>query len=90
MRIMNRKRFLQSLLGASAFASIPYASYGKSGPSINEILDKISPQVSGNLFGFSAEPISKVKIGIIGLGNRGTTLIEMFQWCFQWTHWGQL
>lgn len=80
MRIMDRKRFLQALLGASAFASIPYASYGKSGPSINEILDEISPQVSGNLFGFGAEPISKVKIGIIGLGNRGTTLIEMFQW----------
>ncbi|MDG2330286.1 MAG: Gfo/Idh/MocA family oxidoreductase [Flavobacteriales bacterium] len=77
---MNRKGFLQSLLGASAFASIPYASYGKSGPSINELLDRISLPTSGNLFGFSTDPISKVKIGIIGLGNRGTTLIEMFQW----------
>ena len=77
---MDRKRFLQSLLGASAFAAVPYSSYGKGGPSIDEMLDRISVKTSGSLAGFKVEPINTVRIGIIGLGNRGTTLIDMFQW----------
>jgi predicted dehydrogenase len=32
------------------------------------------------MFGFSTTPIQKVRVGIIGLGNRGNTLIEMFQY----------
>ena len=32
------------------------------------------------MFGFSTDPISKVRVGIIGLGNRGNTLLEMFQY----------
>ena len=32
------------------------------------------------MFGFKADPIKKVRVGIIGLGNRGNTLLEMFKW----------
>jgi predicted dinucleotide-utilizing enzyme len=32
------------------------------------------------MFGFATEAISKVRVGIIGLGNRGNTLLEMFQY----------
>ncbi|MEO0876337.1 MAG: Gfo/Idh/MocA family oxidoreductase, partial [Bacteroidota bacterium] len=35
---------------------------------------------SGELFGFKTDPIQKVRVGIIGLGNRGQTLLQMFQW----------
>jgi predicted dehydrogenase len=77
---MDRKRFLQSIIGASAFAAMPYSSFGKDENSINDILESVSRKTSGNLKGFQVSPIEKVRIGIIGLGNRGSTLIEMFRW----------
>lgn len=77
---MNRKKFLQSLLGASAFLSIPYAAYAEDDDAILEMIKNTTQPVTGNLFGFAASPIEKVRVGIIGLGNRGNTLLEMFQW----------
>ena len=32
------------------------------------------------MVGFAADPIPKVRIGIIGLGNRGKTLTQMLYW----------
>ena len=40
----------------------------------------ISKKVKGNMFGFSTNEINKVKVGIIGLGNRGNVLLQMFQY----------
>ena len=77
---MDRKRFLQSIIGASAFAAMPYSSFGKDESSINGILESVSRKTAGNLKGFQVSPIEKVRVGIIGLGNRGSTLIEMFRW----------
>lgn len=77
---MNRKNFIKSLLGASAFATVPYSSYANDDSAILQMIQDTSKTTTGNLFGFSAEPIKKVKVGIIGLGNRGNTLLEMFQW----------
>lgn len=77
---MKRKKFIQSLLGASAFLTMPYSSYSKDDESIIEMINGCSENTDGSLMGFSADPIKKVRVGIIGLGNRGTTLLEMFKW----------
>tara|TARA_B110000444_G_scaffold162594_1_gene151934 strand:- start:405 stop:554 length:150 start_codon:yes stop_codon:yes gene_type:complete len=35
------------------------------------------------MLGFAADPISKLRVGIIGLGNRGNILLEMFQYLLE-------
>ena len=77
---MERKKFLQSLLGTSAFLTIPYSSYSKNEDAIIRMIEDSSKVNKSNLFGFKTDPIQKVKVGIIGLGNRGTVLLEMFKW----------
>ena len=32
------------------------------------------------MIGFKTAPIEKVKVGLIGIGNRGKTLIQMFDY----------
>lgn len=77
---MNRKDFLKSLIGTSAFLSMPFSSYSNNYQAAIDEVKQYSRPTSGDLFGFKADPIKKVRVGIIGLGNRGTTLIQMFQW----------
>ncbi|MFK8103923.1 MAG: Gfo/Idh/MocA family protein [Saprospiraceae bacterium] len=77
---MDRKKFLQSLLGASAFLTVPFSAYGKEDQAILEMIKDSSKDTKGSMFGFKAAPIKKVRVGIIGLGNRGKTLLEMLQW----------
>jgi len=76
---MKRKDFLQSVLGASAFIGLSLAACNER-ESLQELVNNTKRKVTGNMFGFSADPIQKVRVGIIGLGNRGNTLIEMFQY----------
>ncbi len=83
---MNRKKFLQSLLGASAFLTMPVSSFSKDNEDVLQLIKNTSKNTSGNMFGFKADPIKKVKVGIIGLGNRGNTLLEMFQWLTENKH----
>ncbi|MCH2225846.1 MAG: Gfo/Idh/MocA family oxidoreductase, partial [Crocinitomicaceae bacterium] len=77
---MERKKFLQSLLGASAFLAVPYSAYSKDDDAILRMIEDSSKTTTGNLFGFKVDPVDKVKVGIIGLGNRGSVLLEMFKW----------
>jgi len=77
---MQRKDFLQSLIGASAFIGLPFNSLGADNTTIQELINNTKRAVIGSMFGFSADPIKKVRVGIIGLGNRGNTLLEMFQY----------
>ncbi|MDP7566823.1 MAG: Gfo/Idh/MocA family oxidoreductase, partial [Flavobacteriales bacterium] len=77
---MKRKHFLQSVLGASAFLGLPFTALGKDSTTIQELINNTKRDVKGTMFGFAADPISKVRVGIIGLGNRGNTLLEMFQY----------
>ena len=76
---MKRKDFLQSVLGASAFIGLSLAACNER-ESLQELVNNTKRKVIGNMFGFSSDPIQKVRVGIIGLGNRGNTLIEMFQY----------
>jgi len=77
---MKRKQFLQSLIGASAFMAMPFESYANDDEALLQMIKDSSKPSKGNLFGFKADPIKKVNVGIIGLGNRGTVLLEMFKW----------
>lgn len=46
----------------------------------NELLNKKS---LGSVFGLTAPKIDKVRVAIIGAGNRGDVLIQMFDWLIQ-------
>ena len=76
---MKRIDFLQAALGASAFVGLSLAACNDK-DSIQELVNNTSLNVKGNMFNFSTEKIDKVKVGIIGLGNRGSVLLQMFQY----------
>lgn len=81
---MNRNKFLKSLIGASTLLATPLHSFTRI-PSdlIQEALNDVSKNVNGSAFGLKDKPIKKVRIGIIGLGNRGQVLSEMFHWLIE-------
>lgn len=75
---MNRKQFLSSLIGSSiAFSGISRALGPNSSQEIEALLSQVQQSVDGSMIGFRAAPIAKVKIGLIGCGNRGQSLIQM-------------
>ena len=83
---MKRKKFLQSILGASAFLGVPLNISGTNNPNIQELIDNTKQTINGSMFRFSTDPIKKVRIGIIGLGNRGNTLLEMLKYLVENNH----
>jgi predicted dehydrogenase len=78
---MERKEFLKSIFGASALMALPFSSYGEN--SIAQLIKDTSKATEGSHIGFKVDPIKKVRVGIIGLGNRGSSLIEMFQYLIE-------
>ena len=76
---MKRIDFIQSALGASAFIGLSLAACNDN-KSLQDLVDNTSLKVNGSMFNFSCEKIEKVKVGIIGLGNRGSVLLQMFQY----------
>lgn len=83
---MKRKKFLKSILGASAFLGMPLTGSANNYDDIQKLINNTTQTISGNMFRFSAAPIKKVRVGIIGLGNRGNTLLEMFQYLVENNH----
>lgn len=76
---MKRNDFLRSLIGASALSAIPGINLA-SNDELSHLLSSIGSDTYGSMFGFSANAIDQVRVGIIGMGNRGQTLVEMFKW----------
>ncbi len=83
---MNRKHFLKSVLGASAFIGIPFNSYSFSNDSIDELINNTKLNINGSMFSFSDTEIKKVRVAIIGVGNRGSVLLQMFQYLVENDH----
>ena len=83
---MNRKHFLKSVLGASAFIGIPFKSYSFSNDSIDELINNTKLNINGSMFSFSDTEIKKVRVAIIGVGNRGSVLLQMFQYLVENDH----
>ncbi|NNK88332.1 MAG: Gfo/Idh/MocA family oxidoreductase [Flavobacteriaceae bacterium] len=53
----------------------------------DDISSRLKPGIiSGAMFDYAAEPISTVKIGMIGMGNRGSVLIQMFDYLISNNH----
>lgn len=73
MKSTNRRKFLKLSALTSAFLGLPFGS-AYSRDTIEEKLDNIrKPKAArGNsVMGLSVDPIKEVRVGIIGLGNRG-------------------
>lgn len=76
---MKRGEFIKLSAGLAAFLGV---SENTSAAQIDEILSQ-DVKASGSMKGFSAPKIDKVRVAIIGMGNRGTGLIEMFDYLIQ-------
>jgi hypothetical protein len=87
---MNRKSFLNLSAKASLFLGLSPALVAcnettkTEADEINELL--LQGKAKGTAVGLKTEPISKVRIGMIGMGNRGTTLIQMFEYLIKHNH----
>ena len=80
---MKRKSFLKSIFGAGALLSVPYCNNPEGLNEINHQINGLVDKCKGNMVGFRSSPIDKVKVGLIGIGNRGKTLIQMFDWLIE-------
>ena len=76
---MKRIDFLKAALGASAFVGLSLAACNDK-DSLQELVNNTRLKVNGNMFNFSSNKLEKVRVGIIGLGNRGSVLLQMFQY----------
>jgi predicted dehydrogenase len=74
---MDRQAFLKSLIGISGLASI---NFDQQNDNIAELINSAAKSTSGSMIGHKVDPIDKVKIGIIGMGNRGSSLLEMLEY----------
>jgi hypothetical protein len=73
----DRRSFLRISALTGAFMGIPQFLGARNKPNIPELLDRISrvPATNGNsVIGLKVQPISQVRVGIIGLGARGSSL----------------
>ena len=78
---MRRKDFLRlsALFGGSMFSGSLFANTGNSRPAdVEEII--INSNIDGSMFNYADIPIPKVRVAVVGLGNRGTTLIQILNW----------
>ena len=84
---MKRSNFLKSLVGLSAFLGTPLSALANSSESeLEGILNSLAGKSTGSMIGFADKPNGKVKVGIIGLGNRGKTLLQMFDYLIENNH----
>ena len=82
---MNRKDFLQ--LGTKAALFLGLTSAVSCRQEIDDSTSKFdSKKALGSAFGLTATKIKNVRVGIIGAGNRGQTLIQMFDWLVKHNH----
>ncbi|NLO68319.1 MAG: Gfo/Idh/MocA family oxidoreductase [Bacteroidales bacterium] len=77
---LNRRSFLRISALTGAFMGIPSLGLGGKTPDIEELLDRISatPSPSGqSVIGLTVPPIKQVRVGIIGLGMRGSGMTKL-------------
>lgn len=80
---MRRKDFLKlgALFGGGVFSGASFGGSGKKRVSEASISDTISNAgLEGSMFDYADAPIEKVRVAMVGLGNRGSTLTEMLSW----------
>lgn len=77
---MKKRDFLKSIFGTSAILTMPFLTKGNDYDAILSNIEATTKATTGGMFGFKDAAIKKVRVGIIGLGNRGKTLLQMFQY----------
>lgn len=82
---MLRKDFLRlsALFGGGIFSVSTFAR-ANNPLEIEELV--ASSGIDGSMFNYTDAPIKKVRVAVVGLGNRGTTLIEMLNWLVRNNH----
>jgi len=75
---MRRKDFLKLSAASASFlgVNVPIDSIN----SINDFIEDQNIDIDGSCSQLTHAPIDKVKVGIIGLGNRGSVLVKMFNY----------
>ncbi|MFT6064762.1 MAG: putative dehydrogenase [Paraglaciecola sp.] len=76
---MNRKDFLSLSTKAAVFLGLSTAISCKE-ETIEKTNNLLHQTSKGTAFSLKAPKIDNVRVGIIGAGNRGQTLIQMFDW----------
>jgi hypothetical protein len=88
---MNRKSFLNLTARAGLFLGLTPSliSFDSARNKVEnaEVEEKLRERKSwGNLVGLTTEPLTKVRVGMIGMGNRGSVLIQMFEYLIKNNH----
>ena len=88
---MNRKSFLNLTARAGLFLGLTptliACDTDKTKGDKAEIEEKLAQKKAiGNLVGLTTEPLPKVRVGMIGMGNRGSVLIQMFEYLIKNNH----
>ena len=87
---MNRKSFLNLTARAGIFLGFTPSLIGCKTQDmihedhVNELL--LYNKATGSALNLTVDPISKVRVGIIGMGNRGSVLIQMFEYLVKNNH----
>jgi predicted dehydrogenase len=86
---MKRKEFLNLTSKAALFVGLS-ATTGCTPKTENEVQEKLdlflNKKAKGSAFGLKAEKIDNVRVGLIGAGNRGNVLLQMFDWLIKNNH----
>lgn len=82
---MNRKDFLNLSAKAALFLGISSLSACQDEQK-EQSQNLLSKTAKGSVFGLATPKIEKVRVGMIGAGNRGAVLIQMFDWLIQNNH----
>ena len=86
---MRRKDFikLSTLFGGGLFSGASYAGNRKKRISdLHPSEAFANAGIQGSMFDYADAPIEKVRVAIVGLGNRGSTLVEMLSWLVRHNH----
>lgn len=74
---MKRNEFLKLSASLGAFLSLPAAR----AIDTEQVYEKLSQTAGdGSAVGMTAEPIATVRVAVIGMGNRGSSLLDMFEY----------
>ena len=77
---MNRKDFLSLPTKAAVFLGLSSTAISCKEETVEKTNNLLNKTAKGTAFGLKAAKIDNVRVGIIGAGNRGQTLIQMFDW----------
>ena len=86
---MKRKDFLHlgALFSGGLFSGAAFAGTSNSSThnkTVSELIE--NAKIDGSVFDYADKPIEKVRVAVIGLGNRGSTLVEMLSWLVRNEH----